>query len=171
MVDKVSLHLTSTQSLRASFKNLSSGTKVPAKSADDAASVKDNSNAASSQRVSHLLNHLNNAVNHSSEALASLKKVQELSRPDDVINVKELAKGLDNLRGDIGVVLGALKSRAETADVMHENLASAEAKIADVEAAKEHADDTGVNIKFDSDQAIEAHGNLDPESVANLLKE
>ena len=173
MVDKISLNILSSQSLRQNFKTLSSGLKAPSKAADDAAKVQADSTVANSRRMSDLVGYLNDAVAHSTAALESLKRVQELGNPEDaeVAKLSDSARDLDKLRENMDESLRLLKEQAKTAEVVNENMSAAEVKIEDVDAATVRAEEAGSNIKFDNEEAIEAHNNLDPASVLALLKD
>lgn len=173
MVDKVSLNILSTQSLRQNFKSLSSGLKAPAKHIEDAAKVQADGSSANSKRMSDLVSYLNDAVSHSAAALDSLKRVQELSSPDDteVAKLSDSARDLDKLRENMDSVLSMLKDQAKTAEVLNENFNASEAKIEDVDAATSRAEETGSSIKFGSEEAIDAHNNLNPSSVLALLED
>ncbi len=68
-------------------------------------------------------------------------------------------------------MVGILQDSADTAEVMMENIDSSDARLDDVQAANDHADDTGVQIRFDHEGAMDAHNNLSPTNVASLLEE
>ncbi|MCC6934008.1 MAG: hypothetical protein IT292_12290 [Deltaproteobacteria bacterium] len=57
------------------------------------------------------------------------------------------------------------------AELVNENIESAQSQLEDVDAATTHAEATGSKIKFGSDEAVDAHSNLDPQAVNELLKD
>lgn len=161
-------------SLRSNFKNASSGLRVPSRENVEAAIVTTSTVKTSAvrtrERAGSVADHLREAISHSSRALDALKQVGEMSKSDNALGVVEnLAGDLDKVRNDIHKALGTLKDRADAVEVLHENLSSADTRLDEVDAASEHAKDTGSYIRTYQAQAIEAHSNLTPESVASLL--
>jgi hypothetical protein len=171
MVDKITSTQVGAITLRSNFKNVSSGVKVANKDTSDAAVV-DTKSGRDQERVSSVVDHLKDAVAYSSKALSALKQVQELSKSSNELkSVSGLTGDLDKLQSDVTEMVGILQDSANTAEVIMENIDSSDARLDDVQAANDHAEDTGVQIRFDRDGAIGAHSNLDPANVASLLKE
>lgn len=121
--------------------------------------------------VSHIVRDLNDAVSYSSLALRSLERVgsEATAAEGEARIVEEFLPGLEQLRSDIGQALETLRKRAEEVEIARENITSADSRIQDVELAQTHAEQTGVQIHRQIDQAMEAHNRLSPTKVSQLL--
>ncbi len=169
MVDKITSSQVGAVTLRSNFKNASSGVKVEGKTSSDAVVVEPKNESA---RVSSVVDSLKNAVAYSSKALSSLKEVQELSDKAKGTNVvSDLTKDLGRLQSEVTEMVGLLQDSVDTAEVIQENISSSDARLDDVQAANEHAESTGGQIRYDREAAISAHGQLNAANVASLLEE
>jgi hypothetical protein len=155
--------------LRESFKNLSSGTSV-SQAAKEVPAVINVQKRGSSVKVGKLVESLNEAVRFSKEALNALEGVGDPDRKNPEL-VKEFANDLDKLKSDIVDLLSDLRRRADTAGVANENIEASDASLADVERAQARATQTSSQIQFNSEEALNAHGELTFEKVARLLAE
>lgn len=156
-----------TDSLRESFKNLSSGLKI-----SKAGEGEKGTNGASFQNtaITNFVKDLNDAVSFSSLALKSLEKVTQGTSSTNSGRLGDaLTHELKKLRKDIGDSLEVLKKRAETAEIITENFSSAETRLEDVELAQVHAESTGLRIHTNLEQAVQAHGQISPDRVKELL--
>jgi len=163
---------TQTQNLRDTFKNISSRLDVGVE-LSEAAKAQTSSPANKNQRVNSILRSLNEAVSFSSLALKSLEDAGQSNQADpaDSEAVQQFAEDVQKLRQDVMKVLDALREKADTAEVIDENYSSATSTIEDVNTAHNHAVETGSQISFNSQQAVEAHSNLSVDRVADLLSE
>ena len=160
--------------LKKGFKDLSSGLRVSdVVHAEVKASA--SSEAKESRKVGNALRNLNDAISFSALALQSLEKVAEDAErsENEVAAVQDFASNLDQIRGDIQNTLKELKVKLERGRVAQENIEASDAKLQDVDAALNQAEDTGNKIESDGQKAIDAHrlGGLTPERVAELLAE
>lgn len=170
----------STESLRAAFKNLSSGVKIDGPpNAQGGTGTQPDEEKSQSDKVSGILHNLHDAVSFSTLALQSLERIGDTVKTDQVkpapgdkppVNVvKEFAQDLEKVKGHISDVLNLLRRRTDTAEVIQENFASADARLRDVTLAQSEATKTGSQIQSHIPQAIDAHRGLVPERVAQLL--
>ena len=161
-------------SLRSSFKSASSGLYVAKRQDAQAAAVVQTSthNVTDHKRANFIAKRLREAVDHSGLALKALKQVSELGSASVTTgNIGSLADELDKVQKDIHDALSTLKDRADAVDILSENLSSSDVRLDEVEAAKAHAKDTGSYIRLYKAQAIDAHSNLNAESVESLLSD
>lgn len=170
----------SPESLRAAFKNLSSGVKVDGPpNTQGGTGTQPEDEKSQSDKVSGILHSLHDAVSFSTLALKSLERIgdtvktdQDKPAPGDkppVNVVKEFAQDLEKVKGHISDVLKLLRKRTDTAEIIQENFASADARLRDVTLAQSEAAKTGSQIQSHIPQAIDAHRGLVPERVAQLL--
>ena len=163
------------QNLRSNFKSLSSGSAADLRVAQAAeVSVSARKDGSGEKlNVDGLMKNLNDAMMFSSQALEAIEGIEEevskSEKPTET--VREFADDLERLKKDISTTLNLLKGRAVTADVIQENMRSAESKIEDIKSALEQAQSTGVEMQFSAADAIDAHSGLEPERVAKLLAE
>ncbi len=161
----------SAKSTQKSVNNSAEQSKVVSSSGEEAARTE--GAAASSKRMAALLRGLNDAVNYSSLALDSLKKVGAgetgTEKSPDV--VQHLSDDVAKLSDDFNKVLEDLRGRMDMAEVMRENMAASNPSIDDVDKATQHVMRTRSNILQNEKQAMDAHQGLDPARVALLLQE
>ncbi|MCB0322593.1 MAG: hypothetical protein KDD69_03435 [Bdellovibrionales bacterium] len=160
----------SSDALRESYKNLSSGTSVT-QAAKEVPAVVNVQKRGNSVQVGKLVQNLNEAVRYSNEALKALEEVAtpEAGGPNGL--VREFAEDLDKLRSDIVDLLSDLRLRADTANVASENIEAADASVEDVARAQARANSAHSQIQFNSVDALNAHEGLTFEKVARLLAE
>ena len=151
--------------LRTSFKDVSSGLRVEGKDGSSASSEA----AKNPEKTGKVVRNLNDAVSFSTLALESLEGLESGSAEIGV--VQEFAEDLDKLKEDIKSVLDVLRSRADRAEIAQENLRSSSAKLRDVDAATQAAENTRAQISQGDEKALEAHSNLNAERVISLLRE
>lgn len=161
----------SSDSLRTSFKSISSGLSVsnaPTKPNDQGG--KDNRSVNAANEVAQKLS---DAASYSTLALKSVEQLATQSTDPNTASAvpKELAGDLEKLRKDINTVVNVLREKAAKAEVLNENLESSDARLGDVRAAEDHAATVGARINYNEEQALKAHARLNPNAVAQLLEE
>ncbi len=161
----------SAKALTENFNNLSSA-KVVENVSRNSEAVVSVGKIKNSDKVARTLRDLNDAVSHSTLALDALGRISETAEAEtNGQALQSLAGDIDQLRGSIKSVLGELKGRIETAEVMSENFSASSSRIKDVDAAQSKA----INFSNDADtngaNAIDAHKGLTPERVIELLSE
>ena len=165
----------SSQSLRKSFQHLSSGLDVN-ETVRDQSAVVNLAKPANKDRMEKLLSGLHDAVSFSSKALEALEQIarEGSGGEPERQTVESIARDLEGIRGDIGNVLEGLRKKADTAEVIQENLTAADVSKEDVKAVQAYAERTGSHIQFSDNEALDAHsgnGGLTIERVASLLAE
>ncbi|MCB0358197.1 MAG: hypothetical protein KDD44_01125 [Bdellovibrionales bacterium] len=144
----------------ASFRTLLSGVAAQVQLSEEARTA-----GGQAARGSEVLNGLNDAISFSSRALDALNEIvdREEAAPDEV------RQELDQLRNTMGETLARLRRNAVTREVMEENLVAAQVQLADLDAARQQAESTSIDIRAAGAKAVDAHAGLTPERVAELL--
>ena len=162
----------SSNSLRESFKTLSSGTSV-SQVAKDVPAVVNVQRRPQSGPLGELVTSLNDAVKFSQEALKALEGVADSTGAIGHRGlVKEFSGDLDKLKSEVTDLLEGLKNQAQSADVLNENIQASDTKVSDLYKAQSKAKETNSLIQFNSEEALQAHGGaLTVDSVSRLLVE
>lgn len=153
-------------SLRTNFKSLSSGKAAPA---DDAAAVRTSRPDVSN--IDQVIQGLSDAVSFSAKALNSLESVVGGSPQAQPQKTAQFGKDIEQLRKSIGNTIESLQSGIATAEVIRENVTSAESRLEDIDAAQDRVASMLSEMDDSSDEALAAHKTLLAERVAALLSE
>ena len=155
--------------LRDNFKSISSGLSVLQSAQEAKAASPGGASGKTGSQVNRLLDNLNDAVKFSREAVLALDKA--VGDHDASSSLEKLTADIEKLRSDIAGVLEGLRTRADAAQVIGENLAAASPEIENVDKASVKAREAGSQIQFRSDQALGAHDGLSANRVAELLED
>lgn len=177
---------TSTQSLKESFKSISSNVSVAQLAKQVSSGVK-----SSDEGAVKISNSLKDAVKYSRQALKVLEEVVagdlsesdvnqllsdspvdntvEIPKRERPVPVTELAGDLEALKNSLSNLFESLKNKADASEVYTENMSASSASARDLEATQSKAESTSMRIQFNAEEALSAHGSLNINSVSQLL--
>jgi DNA repair ATPase RecN len=161
----------SADSLRQGFRSLTSGkvSETAVRSSDAVTNL-----GKSPKKVSNVLSSLNDAVSFSTLALKSLEKLKgDLNESaSEGVSLDGLSSGITNLEENVSDVLNTLRKKLDTAQVVSENISSADSKIEDIETAKKQASTTSSQVRdFNEKQVVDAHSGINAARVMDLLSD
>lgn len=165
---KVDIRQIDSNTLRSNFKNLSSGLSVAQAANNQAANIQ--TLYQHSPKMGKVVDHLKDALKSSEQTLKALEEMSDETSSDET-SISFIAKDINELKSDVVELLKTLKQRTETANIMSENISSADSRIEDVQAAQDMAKNMQADIVLLKNEALQAHSQLSSAEVQKLLEE